>query len=438
MPTLLGRGSARCPLRAGPSGPQDHGDAPRASIRAIWLFRSPPGGGYCCVMSPTPDVIVIGAGVQGASLAFHLARAGVRPLVLDRPGVTSATGRSSGMVRMHYDLPENAALAWRSFDYFRNWADAVGGHCGFVRTGFLQLVPPELTPQLRANLQMQQGLGIPTLLVSADDVRRLAPEMAVGDEEVAAYEPESGYADPATAAASLLAAARQLGAEVRPATHVTAVLADADRVTGVRTTSGEVRADIVVLAAGAWSTRLAAGIGLDLPVRSWVHDTAYVARPAGFRAFPAFIDFGRAMYARPEGAHLVLVGLEDGNPVLDAPDEVQRGAAGFTERAVERLTLRLPALAEGGLHSTQYGVDGLTPDQQPIIGPAAPNGPDGLWLDCGFSGTGFKTAPAVGASLARMIVEGPQAAPELAVFGWDRFCGPRRIEAPFPYPPVWH
>ncbi len=388
-------------------------------------------------MSQHPEVIVIGAGVQGASLAFHLARGGVRPLVLDRSGVTSATGRSSGMVRMHYDLPENAALAWRSFEYFRNWADLVGGHCGFVRTGFLQIVPPELTPQLRANVRMQQELGIPTLLVTADDARRLAPEMTLDDDEAAAYEPESGYADPATSAASLLAAVRRLGAEVRT-THVTEILVEGGRVTGVRTTAGEVRADSVILAAGAWSAQLAAGIGVDLPIRSWVHDTAYVVRPAGFRPFPAFIDFGRAMYARPEGSHLVLVGLEDGNPVLDAPDQVERGAAGFTERAVERVTLRLPALAEGGLHSAQYGVDGITPDQQPIIGPAAPNGPDGLWLDCGFSGTGFKTAPAVGASLARMILEGVPAAPELAVFGWDRFNGPRRIEPPFPYPPVWH
>ena len=117
---------------------------------------------------------------------------------------------------------------------------------------------------------------------------------------------------------------------------------------------------------------------------------------------------------------------------------MQRGAPGFTDRAVDRVIGRLPGLAEGGLHSANYGVDGLTPDQQPIIGPAAPWGPEGLWLDCGFSGTGFKTAPAVGESLARMILDGVDAAPELAVFGWDRFNGSRRIEPPHPYPPIWH
>jgi glycine/D-amino acid oxidase-like deaminating enzyme len=388
-------------------------------------------------MADTAEIIVIGAGIQGASLAFHLARAGARPLVLDRSDVTNATGRSSGLVRMHYDLPENAALAWRSFAYFRDWADRVGGHCGFTRTGFLQLVPADLTPELRANVEMQQGLGIATMLIGPEDVRRLAPQMTVDDIELAAYEPESGYADPATTAASFTAAARRLEAVISPAEPVTNLLVVDDQVIGVRTTEREIHAPAVVLAAGAWSATLADEIGLKLPIRSWVHDTAYVARPPGFGTFPTFIDFARAMYVRPEGAHLVLVGLEDGNPVMDEPSQVLRGAPDFTDRAVERVIGRLPGLAEGGLQSANYGVDGLTPDQQPIIGPAAPWGPQGLWLDCGFSGTGFKTAPAVGESLARMVLEGVDAAPELAVFGWDRFNGPRRIEPQYPYPPIW-
>jgi sarcosine oxidase, subunit beta len=384
------------------------------------------------------EIVIIGAGIQGASLAFHLARAGARPIVLDRPGTINATGRSSGMVRMHYDLPENAALAWRSFQVFRDWADVVGGQSGFTRTGFLQLVPPALSGALRANVQMQQALGIPTFVVGPEDVRRLAPEMTVDDIQVAAYEPESGYADPSGAAAGLLAAVRKLGGSVRQTACVTSILTSGDRVVGVRTSEGDIGAGAVVLAAGAWSGHLAASIGVKLPIRSWVHDTAYVVRPAGFGPFPAFIDFGRAMYARPEGGHLVLVGLEDDNPIKETPDEVHRGAEGFTDRAVERLTGRLPGLVEGGLHSANHGVDGITPDQQPIIGPASPIGPEGLWLDCGFSGTGFKTAPAVGESLARMIIHGVDAAPELAVFGADRLDGSRRITPPHPYPPIWH
>jgi sarcosine oxidase subunit beta len=361
----------------------------------------------------------------------------VRPLVLDRPGAVNATGRSSGMVRMHYDVPENAALAWRSLETFCAWPEIVGGHCGFTRTGFLQVVPADLVDQLRANVDMLQSLGIATRLVTAAEIRHLAPEMEVGDIQLAAYEPESGYADPSAAAASLLAAARACGASVR-SSAVTQIVTEGERVVGVRTADGEIASDAVVLAAGAWSTELAAGIGLDLPIRTWIHDTAYVTRPAEFQAFPAFIDFGRAMYVRPEGEHLVLIGLEDGNTVVERPADARMGAAGFTDRAVERVAGRLPRLADGGLHSANYGVDGITPDQQPIIGPAAPYGPDGLWLDCGFSGTGFKTAPAVGESLAAMLMHGAGWVPELAIFGVDRFHNDRVIAAPHPYPPIWH
>ncbi len=152
----------------------------------------------------TADVIVIGAGVQGASLAFHLAERGVRVIVVERSGVAAgATGRSSGLVRMHYDLLAETRLAWASYPYFRDWAARVGGDCGFTRTGFLWLESAEGEARLRANVAAHRALGIDTSMVDADGIRRIAPALAVADGEVAAYEPESGYADPSgTAAAS--------------------------------------------------------------------------------------------------------------------------------------------------------------------------------------------------------------------------------------------
>ena len=104
-------------------------------------------------MNQQADVIIIGGGIHGASLAYHLTRMGVRPFILERHFTASgATGRSSGLVRMHYDLEPESRLAWASFAYFRNWADVVGGDCGFTRTGFLQFVEPAYSDQLRANV----------------------------------------------------------------------------------------------------------------------------------------------------------------------------------------------------------------------------------------------------------------------------------------------
>src|SRR5512141_1518611 len=125
-------------------------------------------------MPNTADVIIIGAGVQGASLAFHLAQRGVKALVLEKKFIAAgATGRSSGLVRMHYDVQQDCELAWVSFQYFRNWKERVGGDCGFTRTGFLQLVAPSDTQTLKANVAMHQDIGIPVFLIGPDDVRRL-------------------------------------------------------------------------------------------------------------------------------------------------------------------------------------------------------------------------------------------------------------------------
>jgi sarcosine oxidase subunit beta len=153
-------------------------------------------------MDTSADVIIIGGGAHGASLAFHLAKKGVQSLVLERRFVASgATGRSSGLVRMHYDLEPESRLAWESYKYFWNWSEMVGMDCGFNRTGFLQFVRPEFDDQLRANVAMHQRIGIPSLLVTPDDVRRIAPGFNVDDIDLAAFEPESGYADPSSTVA---------------------------------------------------------------------------------------------------------------------------------------------------------------------------------------------------------------------------------------------
>jgi sarcosine oxidase subunit beta len=115
---------------------------------------------------------------------------------------------------MHYDLETESRLAGASFDYFCNWRERVGGECGFTRTGFLQIVAPDQNEQLRANVTMHQRIGIPSLLVTADDVKQLAPNFVTDDFELAAYEPESGYADPSSTAVSLMTAARERGARL--------------------------------------------------------------------------------------------------------------------------------------------------------------------------------------------------------------------------------
>lgn len=385
------------------------------------------------------DVIVVGAGVQGASLAFHLARRGASVLVVERSAVAAgATGRSSGFVRAHYDLAAESAIAWASIPWFAEWHERVGhGDPGFVRTGFLQLVGPDYADALRGNVANQRALGIETEVVSAADARLLAPAMAIADDELAAYEPASGYADPTATASGFLAAARAAGAGYLAGTEVTGVTTAGGRVTGVETGRGALGASVVVDAAGAWAGRLAALAGVDIPISTWRHDTAYLGLAADIDSpFPIVIDHPHEAYFRPEGTTLMLVGLEDQNEIGGSPDRpTDEASPTFPERVAERITRRLPAMREGTFHSAHSGQDGITPDQRAILGPA---GPDGFVLLCGFSGTGFKTAPAIGLAMSELILDGAACSVDIAPFSPGRFAAGRPLEGEHPYQALWH
>ena len=382
------------------------------------------------------DVIIIGAGVQGASLAFHLAKRGVNVIVLEKSFVAAgATGRSSGLVRMHYDLRQDSELAWLSFQYFRNWRQMVGGDCGFTRTGFIQLVGPGDGETLKANVAMHQDIGIPVVLVGADDVTRLAPSFSTADIEWAAYEPESGYAMPSDTANAFLIAARDKGARLVQGCTVTGLLASGGKITGVQTSQGDFSAPVVVNVGGAWAGQLNEWAGLDLPFDPWRPDTLFVARPSGMGpSHPTVIDFANEMYFRPEGP-LTLVGLEDGNPLGESPEsDTEHAKKGFVERGIDRICRRIPAMENGGLRSAHGGYDGITPDQHPMLGPA---GPDGFYLDCGFSGTGFKTAPAVGLCMSELILDGKATSVDISIFAPQRFAEGRHVAGQHPYVSMW-
>jgi len=389
-------------------------------------------------MARTADVIIIGGGVHGASLAFHLAQRGLKPLVLEKTFVAAgATGRSSGLVRMHYDFRLEAELVWQSFRYFTNWEELVGGDCGFVRTGFIRIVQPEYEAALRANVKMQQDVGIPTLLVTADDIKRLAPYMMTDDFSAAAYEPESGYADPPATAMSLMTAARALGATLKSGVQVTDVLSDDSKALGVKTADGsEFHAPMVVNAAGAWADRIAAMVGLDLQMTTWSHDVMFIRRPKSVGpSHPTVIDDANEMYFRPEQGGLTLVGLEVGNPLGEDPDgDAEHAHPGYVARAVEHICRRIPVMEESSLHSAHSGYDGLSMDQRAILGPA---GPEGFWLNCGHSGTGFKIAPATGLSLAEWMVDGAPQTVDIRPFGFERIAAGEPLRAEHPYADIW-
>ena len=389
-------------------------------------------------MQNTADVIIIGGGIHGASLAFHLGQRGLKTLVLEKNVLASgATGRSSGLVRMHYDLEPESRLAWESFHYFRNWEERIGGDCGFTRTGFVQLVPEKDEDALRNNIKMHQRIGIPSIEITPDDVKRLAPHFRTDDFNIAAYEPESGYADPNAAATSLMDAAKRHGARLVQDCVVRGIQVDSGKVTGVSTSQGDFSAPIVVNAAGAWAKEVAAMVGVELPITTWRHDVMYVRNPHTIPDnYPTVIDNIHSMYFRPETGGLTLVGLEDNNPLGESADGyTDRAQPGFVERAIDRICERIPAMEEGDLHSDNGGYDGISEDLRAVLGQI---GPEGFYCQCGFSGTGFKIAPAVGLCMSELIVDGTAKTIDITPFDPNRFARGELLKGENAYDDIWH
>ncbi len=380
------------------------------------------------------DCVVLGAGVMGASIAFHLVRRGAgRVLVLDKGDVASGgSGRSSALVRMHYSFPPEVDLAVRSLAIFRQWKEYVGRDGHFRETGFVRIVPEREIPRLEKNVAMQRAHGVEARVVTRDELSRIAPAWAVEDVPLAAWEPGSGHGDGAGVATDFLERAREMGAEYRSGTRVTGFRVERGQVTGVRTDRGEVAAPRVVAATGPWSRPLFAAVGFDLPVEGEYHEVAVLKDPPGLlRVGPACIDGITTTYFRPEVGGLTLVGDfwgrrgadPDAFPQSPSPDSL----AGLVARAVRRV----PALEDAAIWRGVTGVYDVSPDFRPLIGPTP--GVEGLFVVCGFSGMGFKISPAVGLCVAEWLLDGKASSVDISAFDPSRFARGEPIQAEWEY-----
>lgn len=386
------------------------------------------------------DVIVIGAGVIGAATAFHLSLAGAGDvLVLDRASAGAGmSSRSSALVRMHYTFAPEVELALRSDAMFAAWPDLVGRPGCVRRTGFIRIVRPGEEAALRANVAMQRALGARAEVIDAAGVKEVAPGLRTDDIECAAWEPDGGYGDGAVVAGDLLAAARARGVRYRPNTPVRSLLTEGGRVVGVVTggdgDGAREYAGTVVLAAGVWSPALLRRAGLSLPIETELHHVAVLAHPRGGGAAVACIDSTTATYFRPEGGggERTLVGSFTGPRGVDPDADVATGETmDDLVPQVQAASDRVPALADAGLAGGVSGVYDMTPDARPLLGRLP--GADGLIVAAGFSGMGFKIAPAVGESLAAMIAGPVPGSVDLTPFKPDRFAEGGPIEAAHPY-----
>jgi sarcosine oxidase, subunit beta len=376
-------------------------------------------------MNRTADVVIIGGGANGTSTAFHLALLGVRNVMLleRRQLAAGATGKSGALVRMHYTNEAESRLAFESLKVFRNFGEIVGGDCGFEGVGFVQLVGPEYAAALRRNVERQRGLGINTREITPAEARERVPGLEVGDVGAAAWEADSGFADPAATAFAFAEAARVRGARIETGVEALRVLTEGDRVTGVETTAGRIATPKVVLAPGAWSLPLLKPLGLDYPLSPHRIQVSIFRWPAGFtHRHPAIIDAVNKAWMRPEGRAATLIGVELGSRHADPDAFDERPDEKYVDGCRATLGARLPVFKDAFTRGGWAGMIMMSADGRPIIDRL---GPDGLWGMLGDSGTSFKTSPAIGRCLAEWIVTGAPSSVHLHPFRAMRFAEER-------------
>jgi sarcosine oxidase subunit beta len=382
----------------------------------------------------TADVVILGTGVMGTSIAFHLAkRKAGKIVILDKDHVgRGGSGRSSALIRIHYSFPAEVELALISLHMFQNWQEVVGAPGDFRRTGFVRIVHPVETARLKLNVEMQRELGATVELIDKHQLRELEPDWNVDDVELAAYEPDSGYGDGAGVAGDFLSAARDLGAIYVSRTQATALHVNDDYVRGVVTDHGTISSPVVIAATGPWTRPLLLQAGYDVPIECEYHQVAILRNAPGMKGGGcACIDSVTATYFRSDAHDKFLVGDFYGKRPVDPDDFPQRASDESLEEIIERACRRVPKLEGAEVMRGVTGVYDMTPDSRPLLGEIP--GIRGLFVCAGFSGMGFKISPAIGLVMSELVLDGKASSVDIGPFRPSRFAENAPIKAEYEY-----
>lgn len=374
------------------------------------------------------DAIVIGAGVIGSSVAYHLARLGAgKVLVLDRLQIGAGTStQSSGILRTHYSVIENVELAKRSWAVFKDFAGYIGddeASAGLVKCGYMICAPegPKLEP-LRASLAGQAGVGVEVRLLDRDAARELLPIAQFDDAALIGYEPEAGFADAYLVATGFARAARRQGVKIMEGVNVERLLLEGARVVGVETSQGTFHSNTVISTQNIWAGDIEQWTGVPTPVKAERHAVLALAGPEAYSfKMPVFKDLGSPgmLYCRSYGGNQMLVSEGTVGEALAQPDNEQGDISmDYVIEVGSQVAERFPSFAEAGLASSWTGVYDVTPDWNPVLG-RLPDVP-GLVVGYGFSGHGFKLSPGVGLVLAQEALGLPTEV-SLAPYAHERF-----------------
>lgn len=388
-------------------------------------------------MSATADVVIVGGGLEGAAAAWALSQRGVTDVtVLERNTVGAGmTGKSSGIVRCHYGVSSLAAMATVGLEVFENAEEYFGTDIGFRQPGYVVGVGAPNVDNLRKSLAAQREVGVQTEEIDAAEVAKMWPWADLEPFAAFGWEARGGYGDAYQTAQAFAVSARAAGVRIHQGATVTGLIVNGDRVTGVELADGtRVTAGTVVVATGVWTRPFLAPYGVDVPIR--VHREQIVTIKPGLDTgpVPVFSDLVSLQYIRPEPNGELLFGNSDlAELELADPDNyLNRATDGFIDLTVDKVGTRFPGFPDAAITGSYAGCYDVTPDWNPVI---STTGIDGLLVAAGFSGHGFKIAPAVGRLVADLVTEGHSRDPRIpeSDFRLTRFAEDNLLTSRYPY-----
>jgi sarcosine oxidase, subunit beta len=373
-------------------------------------------------------ILVLGAGSTGSSAAYNLAKMGKNVVLIDMGQPASGTtSKSTALVRTHYSNEIVARMAIYSLKILRDFTQI--GISGFVNAGMLFLGDNSLRSGMQEISKSISAMGIKTESIDPSEAAMRFPEVDFSGVDFVDYEPESGYADSVAVATSYVAKAREMGAdEIFGVTVAKLEFDPQGRLVAASTSDGQrIHCSKAVLCSNVWTNAVLENTkpGAKLPIWASAHPVAVLRRPASYEGIhPIVADFGSKTYFKPEGQTLLLAGSLD--PAIDQirvdpfnpPSNVGFEFLSFFAEAGSR---RIPAMKDGILHSSYFGMYDMSPDQHPIIDELSSLGLPDVYCCVGLSGHGFKLCPALGIMIAEMVSNSLERTFEWDQFGLSRF-----------------
>ena len=374
----------------------------------------------------TASIIIIGGGVMGASIAYHLAARGQRNILLlekEQFFALGATGRCAGGVRYQFATEVNVRLSLASLPMLERFKEEIGQAIDYRQCGYLFLLhQPQDIAIFQRNVAMQRHLNVSTEWLTGDEIRQRLPIMQLNDIQAGTFNPREGLADPNSVVMGYISAAQRLGVNALTGVEVTGVSTSHGRINGLETNAGYVSTDVVINAAGPWAGLIGQMAGVDIPItpvrRQWFTTTPLPGLPLDF---PFVIDFAQSLYFHREGIGL-LTGMS--NPA-EKPGFDQGIDPDWELIHMEAATARLPLLENAGLASHWAGLYEVTPDAHPIYGKTPL---EGFYVCAGFSGHGFMHGPVSGKLISELILDGRSLTVDVSLLDLARFNENRLIQ----------